>query len=67
MKIIDAARFEQTLISEYDFQRRVYNEMYAGKWTSGKDLISAKVLETKVEILGTIIEALQKSIVEGGY
>jgi hypothetical protein len=67
MKIIDAAKFEQALISEQDFQRRVYNEMYAGKWTSGKDLTNAKVLEAKVEILGTIIEALQKSVVEGGY
>ena len=66
MKIIDAARFEQSLISEHDFQRRVYNEMYAGKWNSGKDLTNAKVLEAKVEILGTIIEALQKSTVEGG-
>lgn len=67
MKIIDAARFEQALISEHDFQRRVYNEMYAGKWSSGKDLTNAKVLEAKVEILGTIIEALQKSVIEGGY
>ena len=67
MKIIDAAKFEQSLISEHNFQRRVYNEMYAGKWISGKNLTNAKVLEAKVEILGTIIEALQESAIEGGY
>lgn len=65
MKIIDVARFEQALISEYDFQRCVYNEMYAGKWSSGKDLTNAKVIEGKVETLGIIIEALQKAMIEG--
>lgn len=67
MKVIDAVKFEKSLVKEYEFHRRVYNSTYAGKWTQGKDLMSAKVLETKIEILVTIIEALQESTIEGGY
>lgn len=67
MKIIDAAKFEKLLVTEHKYLVRSFNSSYAGTTQTNVNLIKAKVLEAKIEVLASIIEALQESAIEGGY
>lgn len=67
MKIIDAAELEKILIAEHKSLVKTFNYAYANTTQLGANLIKAKVMEAKIEVLATIIEALQESVVEGGY
>lgn len=67
MKIIDAAKFERLLIAEQKSLAKTFNFAYANTTQSNANLIKARALEAKIEVLTTIIEALQESVIEGGY
>jgi hypothetical protein len=67
MKIIDAAKFEKLLVTEHKYLVRSFNAIYAGTTQTNVNLINAKVLESRIEVLTSIIEALQESAIEGGY
>lgn len=61
---LNFTKLESSLISEYKYKIRVFNDMYANKELFGAELIKAKVCEAQVELLQTIITAIQEAYKE---
>lgn len=59
---LNLVKFEKALIDEYKYQLRVFSENYAGKTVYGAEVTKANVVQAKVDLLYTIITALQNSV-----
>lgn len=68
MKLIDAVKLETILIEEQKSLVKTFNYAHGVRkpTQTTNELIKAKVMEAKIEVLTTIIEALQGSVIESG-
>lgn len=59
---VNLVKLEKALLDEYRYKLRFFNETYAGKTLYNVELVKAKVCESQIEMLDTILTAIQESV-----